>query len=257
MIAPRLRTAVAAAGLSTLLAAGVAVPASAATPTASVASAPSVVSPVAASAAHSAAYSATAPFPGKSPAAVLTLSLAAGRKASGVHVKGVVSLDGEVDRVDLVITKAAAKGTFSSTASGSFTLLRIGSTVYLNGDSTFWTTSADAATAKALVGKWVKVTGNDANSKDTRALTTLGYWMSDLASFKVTKRVAGKAVRRLPTVGLLDPRADKGTIFVATRGKPYPLLVVSPDAKSSLAFYDWNKRVKIAAPPAKLVVVLP
>jgi hypothetical protein len=243
MVAPRVRTAAAAAGLATLLSAGLVAPSVAA-----------VAGPGAVAA--TGAWSATTPFPGKTPAKILASSAATAKQATGLHLKGTMVLDAEKDTVDAVLQKTSAKVTIATSTSGTFHLLRVGSTVYLGGDATFWTTSAGAAAASSLVGKWVKVTGTDADSNELRAQTTIAYWVNDLASFKVTKRVAGKVIRRTPTVGLVDPAADGGTIYVATKGRPYPLQVVSTDGKSSLSYYDWNKKVKISAPAAKLVVAL-
>ena len=108
-----------------------------------------------------------------------------------------------------------------------------------------------AAQAKVLAGRWIGLKGGPA-AKGLLQATSLGYWTSDLGTLKPTKRVAGKVVAKLPTVGL---KAAGVTIYVAAKGKPFPLLVAdSTDVRNVMRFTEWNKRVTFKAPKPFMVI---
>ena len=231
--------AAAATGLSAVLALGSVAPASASTPAAG-------------TAARSVVSAAPAPFPGKTPAAVLALSVKAAKAASSFHLHGVAVDTTGTTTMDLVIGKLGARGSITD-SSGTLQLLRVKKTVYLKAGAKYWTVNGSTpAQAKLIAGKWIGVKGNGPDLKELLALTSSSYWTAQLATLKPTARVAGKVVAKLPTIGL---KATDGTIYVATKGKPYPLLLTDPaDARNIVSFTQWNAKVTFKAPKALMVI---
>jgi hypothetical protein len=244
MPGPRTRAVAAAAGLSALLGLGIglgaAAPALAGNPGGTTTASAAAASDV------SMAFTST-----KTPAALLAASVTAMRAASSVHVKLHTKGASSIIDLDFVVAKAGGRGTIGDGVAGVAHLLRVKSKVWMSGDLRFWTTSG-AKNPAALVGKWVAVTGTDAKSTALRNYTTVSFWAGSIAGLKATKRVAGRVVRHLPTVGLL---AGDTTVYVAATGRPHPLLLVNNTLPSdTVALYDWNKRVTFTPPAAKLIV---
>jgi hypothetical protein len=224
-----------AVALSVLLAAGAAGPASAAITTA----------------VPAAATVAATPFPGRTPAQVLSLSTSTMKRASSVHFRLHAAAASSVTDIDMTMAASSARGYIADSAKGKATLIRIGSKLWLSGDAKYWATSGSTKGA-ALVGKWVLVGSTFPGYKDLRALTTIAYWATQIAVMKPTAFVAGKVVNRLATIGL---QAPDGTTYVATRGKAYPLLITSgANNADTMTLTNWNKRITVSAPPAKLVI---
>jgi hypothetical protein len=68
--------------------------------------------------------------------------------------------------------------------------------------------------------------------------------------------VKGKDVAGTPTIGLLDKgetAEDAATMYIATRGPAYPLLVEPNTGNGKISFSEWDKDVKVEAPSGKTV----
>jgi len=193
------------------------------------------------------------PFRGKTAPAVLALSVRAMKAASSVHIK-LHALDEKkaVTDIDAVITSKGARSTLTITGGGTSTVLRVGSKAWLSGNADFWRSGGvDDGTVATLIGHWIPLSPKNKEDKALIESTTTAHWVGILTGVNVAKRVAGKVVRKLPTVGLLG---ESGTIFVAAKGKPYPLLEVDPDGLGTISLFDWGKKVTIKAPKASLVL---
>ena len=110
--------------------------------------------------------------------------------------------------------------------------------------------------AAALAGKWVEILGNSANAQELRKYLTIAAWTDGLKTFKVTKRVAGKTFSGKRTLGLFEPGAQGGVLYVATSGTAYPLGADSNDRTVTISYSQWNKKFNITAPPVILRVAV-
>jgi hypothetical protein len=191
------------------------------------------------------------PFPGKSAAAIQALAVKAMGRAASVHVTGRQTDGKAVIDMDLIIGKTAAHGVIRNSVSGALQIIRVKSSVWIEGDAKFWTAAGAPEPAK-LAKVWVLMDGQDADSRQVRDLTTLAGWTRQVAKVKATSRVAGKAVRGHATVGLA---VGKGVLYVAATGPAYPVLATG-GAKSTdvLSLTDWNKKVTAKAPPVYITV---
>jgi hypothetical protein len=246
MRSSRARLTAAVVGLSTALAVGATVPASAAT-------------------AAPAASSAAKPFPGKSAPQILALSVKAAKAATSVHVRAHFEGDDakkepDID-LDLVVGRTSARGTYRYAGQGSVTYLRVKSKLWSNGDAAYWRSVSAAIAAEdskdgkvaqapdlhALAGKWLVVSPKDSDYKSTIKDLTIKTWAADIAKLgSPLIRVPGKAVRKLPTVGVMSYGE---ILYVQAKGKPYPLQVVSrTNAKEAITYSDWGRKVNFKAP---------
>jgi len=188
---------------------------------------------------------------------ILSRSQAALKKASSVHLKGRVVSDGESFDIDLRMSDRAGGGTMTQ-GGQTLQLLRIGRTVYIKADADFWRTqTGNAAAAQLLQGKYLKGTTSDPSVASMAAFTDADKFVAQLLSPQrnVTKG-AKKAIRGREAVALIEPGKDGGTMYIATRGEPYPLRLTSntPSEPGAIDFLDYGASVSFEAPPADQVV---
>ena len=77
-----------------------------------------------------------------------------------------------------------------------------------------------------------------------------------LSSQRNVTKGAKKAIHGMEAVALVEPGKDGGTMYIATRGEPYPLRLTSntPSEPGAIDFVDYGAPVSFAAPPADQVV---
>lgn len=254
MSARRARATLVAVTLTTVVAFGLAAPASAAVP----GPAPSATVSSGATAAH---LSGRDPFPKLTPAQILAKSAASAKAAKTVRSRTVMKIGGTTFTVDAVLTRTAGQAKVIRSTGGNYTVVRYGKALYLMGDLKFWVKVANSnkenpAFAPKIAGKWVQLTGSGGALQDLVEMTSLSSLTKDVAGFKATKRVAGTKVRGNATVGLSGTTdGTPAVLYVAATGVPYPLLMVANDRSLSTTYSDWNRTMKIGKP--KPVINLP
>lgn len=199
----------------------------------------------------------SAAFPGKTPEQILQAATTAARSAKSLRVKGSVVEAGDTITMD-VLADTRGNSTGSLKVLGGTLDLRVdGKQVYLRGDKAFWKKNAPEA-AELLTGAWMKTS---TKNKDFAEFIKLGqpqtYFDDKLAPRGSLSVIAGRPVDGVPTLGLRDRGAGPGsaTIYVATEGEPYPLLVVSgEEGETPLTFTDWNAPVTVKAPAGAIAV---
>ena len=158
--------------------------------------------------------------------------------------------------LDLVVTQDSSDGTRTA---GETTLKTrvVDNTIYIKADADYWTEAFNAKKAKRIGDKWV--TGDLDNPKlaSFKQTSTMKPLMKQFLRTDGTPEVGEVGVSQgQPAVPLTS---NVGTLWVATTGKPYPLMITSsPDQAevSEVDFTDWNKKVVIKAPPKKNTISL-
>ena len=179
---------------------------------------------------------------------ILSKAKAALSAADAVHITGSGSDEGTTVKLDMRYGKDGATGTF--TISGQrLDLLRVGDDVYVKGSTSFWTTFADAATAKLLGEKYVKTDLTDPRFKDIASFTDLtaaadGFLEPD----GTITRGDTATIADQPAIALTSKDKSDGTLYVATTGRPYPLSIEGDG--NSLTFADYGEDITVKAPPA-------
>jgi hypothetical protein len=188
---------------------------------------------------------------------IMSRAQAALKKASSVHLKGKMASEGEQFTIDLRMSDKGGTGTMTQ-AGQTLQLLRIGTTVYIRADEDFWRTQTGSdAAAELLKGKYLKGTTSDPKVASLALFTDADKFVAELFSPKRTvTKGAKKTVRGVEAISLISPGKDGGTLYVATRGEPYPLQIASNTQSEPglIDFLDYGAPVKLTAPPADQVV---
>jgi hypothetical protein len=169
--------------------------------------------------------------------------------AGSVHVTGTILDSGTRLKLDLHAGGATGSGTISFRGS-PIQVIRIGKTLYMKAPASFYTaTGANNATASLLDGKWLKASATQKDFAELAQLTRL----EDL--LQLTTKPDGKISKSgTSTVGgvtVIELKDDKGgSLYIATKGKPYPVALRGKDATSSgnVRFADWGEAVEARAP---------
>lgn len=190
--------------------------------------------------------------------AILDQATAAAKAASGAHVKGTISDNGDVLTLDMrYVAGKGAVGTLTNNGQ-TVNLLRIGTSAYLKGDAAFWTALANAEVAKIVANKYVKVPATSKDFSDFAEFTDLGSLIATLKADGTISKIPGKPVSGVATVGLKDDDPENGgVLYIANVGKPYPLLIEPTKPATTgegVAFDEWDRPTTLSEPPAAQVL---
>jgi hypothetical protein len=178
----------------------------------------------------------------------------AGRAAMNARSVRIVG-SGPDASLDLVVTEDSGDGTRTA---GEVTLrTRVADgNIYIRADESYWTEAFNKKKAARIGDKWV------VGDLDNPRLKTFKRTSTMKPLIRQFLRTAGEAevgevggVRGQPAVPVTS---ESGTLWIATTGKPYPLLLSSPaaDQSSEVTFRKWDKKVVIKAPPRKNTISL-
>ena len=191
---------------------------------------------------------ASAPRESSKPASQILLDVqAAVRRASSVHLRGHVTGRSALG-LDLRIGPKGGAGTVSTNGL-SFKLTRIEHAAYFSGSPAFYRHFTNAAAAKLLEGRWLKVPASDSRFEAFSRLTDLHALLASILRPKGTVSKTGtKTVDGVTMVGLRDS-AGHGTLYVADSGTPYPVEIVQTGARPGMIRFDaWDDRVALERP---------
>ena len=177
--------------------------------------------------------------------------------AKSVHVAARL-LDGkELIAINLKLSEAGkAFGTLAFNGD-KITVRRLGKTLYFKADRGFWTTNADAATAKALANKWIMVKkGFSKDMEQFFQLTDMDYVVSDMMSLSAAeqqtlKLVPGIDIGRQKTIGLAETDAGQAqlqTLYLSADDPALPLNLTFADSDQFMKFRSWGQDFTVLAP---------
>ena len=185
---------------------------------------------------------------GKSADGIVSAATNAVSGVKSVHVAGSVRSGGSPTTLDL--TLLAGKGARGQLAEGglSFRIITLNQVVYINGSDVFWRHFGGSSAVELFHGKWLKApaTGQFASIASlTNAQTLLNQLLSSHGTLAKgsTTTVAGQKV-----VAVNDTTRG-GTLYVATSGPPYPVVVTKAGAQGGRLLFDrYNEPVTLTAP---------
>ncbi|KJS55534.1 hypothetical protein VM98_12550 [Streptomyces rubellomurinus subsp. indigoferus] len=184
--------------------------------------------------------------------------------ATSVKFAGtMVDEDGKMEINLAMDNTGKCTGSMTMPGSGKVDILRDGKTSYMKGDAQFWTSVGGpngAQVAELLKGRYVMGFDNDPQMAGFLSLCNLADFSKqiveggDKAGGAPEKGAAG-TTNGVPTFSLkvTNSKGEKGTIFVATQGKPYPVEIQtepSKDGQTKIDFTDYDKPVTVQTPPA-------
>lgn len=158
--------------------------------------------------------------------------------------------------LDLVVTKDASDGKRTAGATTLKTRV-VDAVIYIKADEAYWTEAFNAKKAQKIGSKWVAGELSNPKLSSFRQTSTMGPLMRQFLTLDDAAQVGEVGVaQEQPAVPIT---ATVGTLWVATTGKPYPLLLTgSPEQgdDSEVQFTEWDKKVVIKAPPKKQTISL-
>ena len=176
----------------------------------------------------------------------------------GVHtvrVTGVIPDGSSANPIRLDLQLVNGRGATGSMSENgvSFRLVTIGASSYINGSPAFWRRFAGAAAAGRLNGRWLRAPAGSGKLASLSSLTDVRGLVSALLAGHgplirgATSTIAGRRV-----IALHDG-SRHGTLYVATKGPPYPVRIADTGgAGGELDFGAFNARVTLT-PPADSV----
>jgi hypothetical protein len=185
----------------------------------------------------------------KSPVAIVRAAGAAMDGVKSVHVSGSIVSGGSPITLDLDLV--SGKGGRGNMSEGglSFQLVANGKVVYINGSPAFWRHFGGAAVVALFKGKWLKAPASTGAFASLASLTNLHQLFSkQLSSHGKLTKGATTTVNGQKVVAVNDA-TKKGTLYVATTGKPYPVEILVTGAQAGHIVFDrFNESVSLTAP---------
>jgi len=194
-------------------------------------------------------------FEGQTAAQVLEAAKKATQGAKSVHMTGEFSEGGSALKIDMVMSDGQGGQGSVSMDGDEMQVRQVGEDIYVKGSKEVWSSMVPGAAeaAEKLEGKWVHVSKNDSASERFSQITSMDEAFEGLlkTTSKTITKVKGKDVDGTPTIGLEDKGDDEGdtsTLYIATKGPAYPLLVEPKTQTGKITFTEWNSEVKVEAP---------
>ncbi|HEY2787835.1 MAG TPA: hypothetical protein VGI72_00195 [Gaiellales bacterium] len=191
--------------------------------------------------------SADRPEPARPAAQILRDAHTAVAAATSVHLSGHVTSTTPVI-LDLHLDRTGGSGAVSSKGI-AFRVTRIGNAAYFTGTQAFYRHFTNAAGIALLNGKWLKVPATDTRFSAFSALTDMTGLLGQVLQPSGTVVKAGtRTLDGLRVIALHDT-TNRGTLYVAATGAPYPVEVVTGGAHPALVKFDhWNQAITLRAP---------
>jgi hypothetical protein len=187
----------------------------------------------------------------ESPAAALAAAKGAAEGAGSVRIAGHATEKGTP--VGLNVQLVAGRGAQGEISQGSlsFYMIELGGTMYIKGSPAFYRHFGGAAAAQLFEGKWLKAPANSPEFAPLRSLTDMHTLLGSLLSSSqatTLKRAGTATVEGSNALVLTDPTSHSA-LYIATTGKPYPLVVTKAGAEGGrLALTQWDAPVSLRAP---------
>jgi hypothetical protein len=189
------------------------------------------------------------------PDAIVDKAIAAVGAAKSFSLQGEISAGRQQFAIDIKSSGEDLLG--SMTINGAkVELLRVAGQAYIRPDEKFWSQNAggDAgATMSQLMGdRWAKLSSKDAEFEEFFEITDPAKLLEPDGA--LTKGDT-KTVDGVEAIGVTETGTDGGTMYVATTGEPYPLLLEGPDGEGRLSFSDFGAAFDDIKAPAAADVV--
>jgi hypothetical protein len=204
------------------------------------------------------AVSACGSPPGSETAAQIVPEMqAAADAASSVHVTGAVTKGQQVTTIDVSINGNSVAGYLGSYGT-RFYVLSLNGLSYVKLNAAFLSLEkAPASLCATICGKYVELTSSSAPQitalLSMQQLDQQIFNNSNMSSVSASGCVFSPTTRGSQSV--LECRQGTSTIDVAAHGQPYLVYWSGPNGQH-LAFSDWNSAVLPSAPPTSQVVSL-
>jgi hypothetical protein len=189
----------------------------------------------------------------KSAKEILQASKAAAISASSVHVVGASRVQTSSSTINARLARVGGRSRVSLLG-GGHEAIRIGNTVYVKGPQAFYA-NLSARLGKTLhvpSGTWLKAPAGSGPLRELAALTDLPRQLDVILSTSAAlTKGASTTVGGQKAIALKEKaKLYEGVLYVATTGKPYPLLLVKNGGRERgrTRFSGWDRGVSLRAP---------
>ena len=179
------------------------------------------------------------------------------KTVSSVHVNGTVKSSGQNITLDLTLGTQGCTGTMGISGEGSFVLLKIGNSLWIKPDDTFWKKaagSAGSAVTDLLSGKYIKPSNSGSSlasigdlCNPAKFATSFGGNMTGMVK-GTTTTIAGQPALQIKDSG------DPASAYVTESAKPEFLRLDGGGSNGKLDFTQYNAPLHLTPPPASKVL---
>jgi hypothetical protein len=183
----------------------------------------------------------------KSPQQILAAVQSAIQGVKTVHVSGSIVSSGVPVSLDMhLVNGKGGEGQISVTGL-SANVIATGGTVYINGSPNFWRHFGGAAAAQLFQGKWLKAPESGSFGSFAK-LTDLTSLFAQITTTRGTlTKGATTTINGQGAIPITD--ASQGTLYVATTGQPYPLVISKSGSEGGkITFDQYNQSVSLTPP---------
>jgi len=172
---------------------------------------------------------------------------------SSVHVKGSVKSSGQNIALNLTLGTQGCTGKMGISGEGSFVLLKIGQTLWIKPDDTFWNHAAGSAGAGVidlLSGKYIKPSSSGSSLASIGDLCNPAKFAKSFGS-NMTGMVKGTTttIAGQPALQIKDS-GDPASAYVTVDAKPEFLRLDGGGGNGKLDFTNYNAPLHLTPPPA-------
>jgi hypothetical protein len=185
----------------------------------------------------------------KTPTEIVAAAKVLADSANSVHVAGSIQSGGSPITLDLhLLASKGGRGQLSENGL-SFELIQIHGTVFIKGSPAFYRHVAGPTAAQLLQGRWLKAPASTGNLASLASLTDLHQLMdTTLVQHGTLAKGATTTIAGQKVLAITDT-SNRGTLYVATTGPPYPVAVTKAGTSSGrVLFSNWNAPVSVLAP---------
>jgi hypothetical protein len=180
------------------------------------------------------------------------------KTVSSVHVNGTVKSSGQNIALNLTLGTQGCTGTMGITGEGSFILLKIGQTLWIKPDDTFWKhaagSDASSAVMSLLSGKYIKPSAKGSSLASIGALCDPAQFAKSFGG-NMTGMVKGTTttIAGQPALQIKDT-SDPASAYVTVSAHPEFLRLAGGGADGQLDFTQYNAPLHLTPPPSAKVL---
>jgi hypothetical protein len=187
----------------------------------------------------------------KSATQILTDAKNATAGANSVRISGTVTSGGKATTLDVVAGRHGGGGTIG-VEGATLHVVVAGGTIYLKADAATWTKLTGSQTIGQLFGgRWLKTSASSADFSEFGKLVSPSGIVSQFKpKGTVHKGEQTTTARGQAAITLKDSAGNRGTLYVATTGKPYILQITGGSSADhgTITFDDYNTATVPPAP---------